>query len=105
MSELIAEKNRILWHFDQQTLVIEPWGDNSLRVRATCRPELNDKLWALLPPGKQPQSTISQGSESLTLRNGDISATVNCCLKSTGVSVRPWGSARQRRARTNTSAH
>ena len=77
MSELIAEKNRILWHFDQQTLVIEPWGENSLRVRATCRPELNDSLWALLPADTQPQADISHSTETLTLRNGNITATVN----------------------------
>jgi alpha-D-xyloside xylohydrolase len=77
MSELIAEKNRILWHFDQQTLVIEPWGVHSLRVRTTCRPALNDHLWALLPQSEQPQTEISHGTETLTIRNGNISATVN----------------------------
>ncbi|WP_413535366.1 TIM-barrel domain-containing protein [Rahnella inusitata] len=77
MSELIAEKNRILWHFDQQTLVIEPWGVHSLRVRATCRPALNDHLWALLPQSEQPQTEISHGTETLTIRNGNITATVN----------------------------
>jgi alpha-D-xyloside xylohydrolase len=77
MSELIAETNRILWHFDQQTLVIEPWGENSLRVRATCRPELNAHLWALLPADSQPQTDISRGTETLSIRNGNITATVN----------------------------
>ena len=30
-----AEKNRLIRKMDKETLMIEPWGKNSLRVRAT----------------------------------------------------------------------
>lgn len=46
-------------------------------MRATCRPELNDSLWALLPADVQPQAEISRSAETLTLRNGNITASVN----------------------------
>jgi alpha-D-xyloside xylohydrolase len=76
MSELIKESNSIVWHFDQQTLRIEPWGKNSLRVRATCKPELNAEDWALLP---QPRfdATIVRDAETLSITNGNIKAVVN----------------------------
>lgn len=33
MSELIQHSNSIEWRFERQTLRIEPWGENSLRVK------------------------------------------------------------------------
>ena len=76
MSELFKRDNAIEWHFDRQTLRIEPWGKNSLRVRATQRGAFSENLWALLPVTSQ-QASISEGKESLTIRNGNLSATVN----------------------------
>lgn len=49
MSELIQHSNSIEWRFERQILRIEPWGENSLRVRATCSPTFDDALQALLP--------------------------------------------------------
>lgn len=43
MSELIQHSNSIEWRFERQILRIEPWGENSLRVRATCS-------WLLMRP-------------------------------------------------------
>jgi alpha-D-xyloside xylohydrolase len=76
MSELIEKTNCINWRFDQHTLRIEPWGRNSLRVRATCKPEFNTQDWALLP---QPlfDTTIVRGAETLSIANGNIRAEVN----------------------------
>lgn len=76
MSELRAEARRIIWQFDRQTLVVEPWGENSLRVRATCQPELKPGDWALLPP-RETEATIDPQPEQLSLRNGNITATLN----------------------------
>ena len=50
MSELIEHANAIEWRFERQILRLEPWGKNSLRVRATCAPEFNSALHALLTP-------------------------------------------------------
>ncbi len=76
MSELRAESQRIIWTFDRQTLVIEPWGAHSLRVRATCQPELIDYDLALLSPAAC-EVEIQREHESLSLRNGNITATLN----------------------------
>lgn len=76
MSELIQHSNNIEWRFERQTLRIEPWGENSLRVRATCSPAFDDALQALLPAAPC-QAEIVAEAESLTLRNGNITATLN----------------------------
>lgn len=77
MSELIAESQRIVWHFGRQTLVIEPWGLNSLRVRATCQSALNEQDWALLPRQQCKDVHIETGHESLSITNGNLRAVVN----------------------------
>lgn len=76
MSELIQHSNSIEWRFERQTLRIEPWGENSLRVRATCSPAFDEALQALLPAAPC-QAEIVAEAESLTLRNGNITATLN----------------------------
>ena len=41
-----------------ETLRIEPWGENSLRVRATMRSTFTDYAWALTEPVTATNSTI-----------------------------------------------
>jgi alpha-D-xyloside xylohydrolase len=76
MSELIDNENSIGWRFNRQTLLIEPWGRNSLRVRASCLPTFKDEDWALLPPHPY-QADIVRGKESLSIVNGNIKAVLN----------------------------
>ena len=115
MSELIQHSNCIEWRFERQILRIEPWGENSLRVRATCSPAFDDALQALLP-ATPCQAEIVAEAESLTLRNGNITATLNlkgqpstisaanCCWRRCGASVQRWVSVPARRVRINMSA-
>jgi len=76
MSELIQHANAIEWRFERQILRIEPWGEHSLRVRATCAPRFNDEAHALLS-SVNGQTTIVQDAETLTLTHGNISAVLN----------------------------
>jgi len=76
MSELISHSNSIEWRFERQILRVETWGRNSLRVRATCAPDFTDDLQALLP-AESCDAEMTSGAESLTLRNGNITATLN----------------------------
>ena len=66
-----------------ETLRIEAWGENSLRVRATMQPKFGEKRWAL---SEEPAATKAQvrigmeegiEGESATIVNGDICANVN----------------------------
>lgn len=76
MSELIQYANAIEWRFERQTLRVEPWGEHSLRVRATCAPAFSESLHALLPQDNG-QAIIHQNAETLTLTHGNIRAVLN----------------------------
>jgi alpha-D-xyloside xylohydrolase len=41
--------DKIVYTFDAETLWVEPWGQDSIRVRATMENEMPEKEWALLP--------------------------------------------------------
>lgn len=76
MSELIQYANAIEWRFERQILRVEPWGEHSLRVRATCAPAFSEALHALLPQDNS-QAIIQQEAETLTLTHGNIRAVLN----------------------------
>lgn len=76
MSELIQYANAIEWRFERQILRVEPWGEHSLRVRATCAPAFSETLHALLPQDNG-QPIIQQDAETLTLTHGNIRAVLN----------------------------
>ena len=77
MAIISKNKNRLIRQFDNETLWIEPWGENSLRVRATKNAMINEQLdWALLPPKKQSPDIEIEG-QSATITNGKIKAELN----------------------------
>jgi alpha-D-xyloside xylohydrolase len=74
---LRQEKNRLIREFDSEKLWIEPWGANSLRVRATkvAKMPMPEEEWALLPPaGTDAQITVDAGEGTIT--NGKITAVL-----------------------------
>jgi len=74
---LKQENNRIIREFDSETLWIEPWGKNALRVRATKMAHMPQAAeeWALLPPEPtQPEVVIDGKYASIT--NGKITAEI-----------------------------
>ena len=72
-----VKDNALCYRYDAERLIIEPWGPNSLRVRASKMPEMPQELWALegKPQGDEPQ--ISIGEYSGEIVNGKIKAVVN----------------------------
>jgi alpha-D-xyloside xylohydrolase len=77
MAIISKNKDRLIRQFDNETLWIEPWGENSLRVRATKNAMINEQLdWALLPPKKQSPDIEIEG-QSATITNGKIKAELN----------------------------
>ena len=75
MSELIQHSNSIEWRFERQILRIEPWGENSLRVRPPAPRLLRTPYRHCCPPPLAAE--IIAEAESLTLRNGNMTATLN----------------------------
>jgi len=47
-----GKEGKVYWEYDNEKLLIEPWGENSLRVRVTKNSHINDEPWALLEPEK-----------------------------------------------------
>ena len=72
--------NQRVHRLGDETLVIEPWGPDGLRVRVTVGPEIVDTQWALTEPvGTAPdsgQASIEITDTEAVIRNGKISAQI-----------------------------
>ncbi len=91
--QFIQEGQALLCRRQGETLRIEPWGRDALRVRATMYPELTGHDWALTEAPEAPEASafaITLGEEqeregdglmysypTATVRNGRVSVTVN----------------------------
>jgi alpha-D-xyloside xylohydrolase len=79
------ETNRLIWRFKDQLLWVEPWGKDSLRVRATTLAEIPLRDWSLLPARIVARASRLCVSNSGTHRqdacativNGKLTATVD----------------------------
>ncbi len=76
------EGHRLVCQYDNEKLWIEPWGENSLRVRATHFAAMQSEDWALLPPASS-TGEISITGRTAVLKNGKIRATVSAAGKIT----------------------
>ncbi|CQR57435.1 glycoside hydrolase family 31 protein [Paenibacillus riograndensis] len=68
------ENGRLIREYDHERVWIEPWGEHSLRIRASYA-EITDEQWALLP-AVQTLSHISITKERATIVNGNIRAEI-----------------------------
>ena len=86
----LKENGALVCKRQGETLRIEAWGKDSLRVRATMYPEWTNQAWALTETPECTQAEIEMGEETLrsgdgsfyqsplaTIRNGRVSAVVN----------------------------
>jgi alpha-D-xyloside xylohydrolase len=71
-----TEGNRLIWQYDMEQLWIEPWGKDSLRIRATQMAEMQAADWALLPQSAACADIAIDGERAI-LRNGKIYAVVS----------------------------
>ncbi len=76
---ITIENGRIIRRYDKELLVIEPWGENSLRVRATQRASFleDEDLSALLPNPKRTSSEAVLDGNGAVLTNGKIRAELS----------------------------
>ena len=74
---LWQEKNRLIREYDSETIWIEPWGENSLRVRVTRKGQMpeGEEEWALLQPGNT-KAKITITGDVAVISNGKITAHV-----------------------------
>ena len=77
MSEIMQNENsRLIRTCGYEKLCIEPWGRDSLRVRATRDRDFTDEHWALLPP-EESSADVSITGDAASIRNGKIYAEIS----------------------------
>jgi alpha-D-xyloside xylohydrolase len=75
MGFLYQEDNRVLYKYNGEKLVIEPWGENSLRIRSVALGEILNTDFALLP-GKDVTAIIDIQEQEGSIINGRIKAVI-----------------------------
>ncbi|KFY26307.1 hypothetical protein V493_04180 [Pseudogymnoascus sp. VKM F-4281 (FW-2241)] len=73
---LSQQDNRLVFHYDAEELWIEPWGENSLRVRATKQSSMPTESWALEVSPSSPKAKITVDDAEASIINGKIKATI-----------------------------
>ena len=68
--------NELIWRNRGETLVLTPWGEDSLRVRATLQADVTDTRFALLDPKPVSGVRISLEDERAEITNGTLTAVI-----------------------------
>lgn len=76
MGRFYQDGARLIYHYDKEVIWIEPWGENSLRIRATETDGIQQNDWALEPPAET-DTKITIENESAQLINGNIQAEIS----------------------------
>ena len=71
-----VEGNRLIREYNTEKLWIEPWGENSLRVRGTHLRQMQEEDWALLQQGAADVEITCEG-QIASIRNGKIRADIS----------------------------
>ena len=72
-----VEGNRICWEGEGEVLWLEPYGKDSIRVRASKSLRIQEDLnWTLLPPEKNDTAKITVTKEKAVMVNGKLTAHV-----------------------------
>jgi alpha-D-xyloside xylohydrolase len=79
MNYFCIEKNKLIFQNNGETLQIEPWGENSLRIRSTMMGEIIDTDYALLScdSNLKAQIKINEETQTAKITNGKITAVIN----------------------------
>lgn len=71
-----VEENKLIYQYDGEKVWIEPWGNNSVRVRATKCREMPEENWALC---EKPEGScdIEIGEQGASLKNGFLTVHIS----------------------------
>ncbi len=75
MGKITVNENSILYQIKDETLLIEPYGPDCIRVRATRRGRVSDESWTLLPP-ESCSPEIAGEDDRAEIKNGHVSAEI-----------------------------
>jgi alpha-D-xyloside xylohydrolase len=71
-----SDDQTLVWQSGGETVWVQPWGKNTLRVRGTMAPAPLDLPGALLAP-KPTTATITIGEQQATITNGTLSGEIS----------------------------
>lgn len=77
------QNGKLVWEQNHEKVQIEPWGRDSLRVRATMNAAIRDDLPGALLEPTATESHIEIGEERALIRNGKIAAEVSLVTNTT----------------------
>ncbi|QHQ59943.1 family 31 glucosidase [Anaerocolumna sedimenticola] len=66
----------LYYRYDAEEVMIEPWGDNSLRVRASKMPGMPAEDWALIPQ-EDNNAVVTIEKYQASIQNGKLKAVIN----------------------------
>lgn len=72
-----AEGNKLIYRNDSEILQLEPWGENSLRVRGTKTAVISQEPWALLDEPVPCKAEIKVEGKTASITNGKLTASFN----------------------------
>lgn len=75
MSRIKITENSIIFTVRDETVLFEPYGPDTIRVRATRNGRFSDESWTLLPP-LPCEASVAGDEERATLTNGSLSVEV-----------------------------
>ena len=70
------EGNRLFYSYDSETVMIEPWGDDAFRIRATKCPSFPEEAWALTEK-MSCSGEVTVCSEEGMIQNGRAKAVIS----------------------------
>ena len=76
MGKIVLKEKKLVFQRRDELIVIEPYGANCLRCRATRNNRLSEEKWTLLEPVTEDACEISGDASFATISNGDIKATI-----------------------------
>ena len=79
--KFFEQNNRqLIWRNHGETLVVEPWGNDSIRVRSALMREVKDERFALLEPASCTDTEIRiENEKTAFVRSGKITARLEVC--------------------------
>lgn len=77
MSVFQLDGNRLVFHYDSEKLWVEPWGENSLRIRATKQADMPGEDWALQKVEEKSFFRVMIEDDQASVSNGKIKAVIS----------------------------
>ncbi len=77
MGKIVLEEKRLIFQRRDELIVMEPYGMNCIRCRATRNAKVSEEKWTLLNPVTEDRCKITGDSAFATIENGDIKVTID----------------------------